>query len=571
MTQVRSSSAARPLLMRWATRFAVRDGALAFVAYLALAMFWYRGVIVHMESACACGVAVDSGDNSNFVWTFEWFVHAIAHGLPLLHPTAIWAPTGINLAGTTTPLLLDALASPLTVLWGPLPAYNVVMMLAPPASAWATNRLCRHISAARWPAFLAGATFGYSSFEIAHQIGHLHLAMMVCPPLILLSAIRVLDGTLSDRRYAIYTSLLLIAQALISVEILFTGTLVAVLGLLTFAATASSAQRSVIRAKLPVLVLPWLVAGVTTLWYTLQVLAAPDFAAGLAYMYPTDLLAFVVPMQYTWLAGASFPGLTSHFPGGLTETTSFLGWPMLIILGHYLFKERRTRSAQTIAIMLALLTVLILGPTLYVHGRAQFKLPDAIVAGWPLFKELVFGRFSVYLALIASIALSIWLSGPRRWKLLSGLLAILAVFAVLPNLVTPSNDNVGTWSRPRFFFSQEYTRYLRRGETILPIPWAYQGESMMWQAQDHMYFKLASGNLVFVPPPGYWINAITADLWDNIAPAPGQGIALRTFIRVHRVSDVVVLDRDIARWAETLRGAGLGPPTLVGGVAIYRA
>lgn len=560
----------RPIWIRWRFQLARHDGALAFIAYLALSLLWYRSVIVHMQSACACGVAVDSGDNSNFVWTFEWFVHAIGSGLPLLHPTAIWAPTGLNLAGTTTPLLIDALAAPLTVLWGPIPAYNLVMMLVPAASAWAANRLCRHISRAGWPAFLAGAAFGYSSFEIAHQIGQLHLAVMVCPPFILLSAIRLLDGTLSDRRYVIYTSLLLIAQTLISVEILFTGTLVAVVGLLVSAATASPAQRSVIRAKLPVLIVPWLIAGVTTLWYTVQVLSAPDFAAGLAYMYPTDLLAFVVPMQYMWLGGASFTGVTSHFLGGLTETTPFLGWPMLIILGHYLFKDRRTRSAQTTAIMLALLTVLILGPTLFVDHRALFKLPDAIVAGWPLFNELVFGRFSVYLALIASIAMSIWLSGPRRWKLLSALLGVFAVFALLPNLATPSNDNVGTWSRPRFFFSQEYTRYLRRGETILPIPWAYQGESMMWQAQDHMYFKMASGNLVFVPPPGYWINTITADLWDNIAPGPGQGVALRRFIKAHRVSDVVVLDRYVARWGQTLRGAGLGPPTRVGGVAIYR-
>jgi hypothetical protein len=557
--------------MRWTTRFAGRDAALAFVAYLALAMFWYRGVITHMQSACACGVAVDSGDNSNFVWTFEWFVHAIAHGLPLLHPTAIWAPTGINLAGTTTPLLLDALASPLTVLWGPLPAYNVIMMLAPAASAWAANRLCRHISAARWPAFLAGATFGYSSFEIAHQIGQLHLAMMVCPPLILLSAIRVLDGTLSDRRYVIYTSLLLIAQTLISVEVLFTGTVVAVLGLLASAATASSAHRSVIRAKLPVLVLPWFVAGVTTLWYTLQVLAAPDFAAGLAYKYPTDLLGFVVPMQYTWLGGASFSSVTSHFRSGLTESTAFLGWPMLIILGHYILTQRQTRSARTIAIMLALLAVLTLGPTLYVHGRALIKMPGAILAGLPLFNESVFARFSIYLALIASIALSTWLAGPRSWKLISGLLAILAVLALLPNLATPSNDNVGTWSRPRFFFSQEYARYLRRGETILPIPWAYQGESMMWQAQDHMYFKMASGNLVLVPPRGWRINGITVDLWNNTAPGTGEGMAMRRFIQAHGVSDVVVLDRSVARWGQTLRGAGLGPPTLVGGVAIYRA
>lgn len=555
--------------MRWRSELTRHDGMLAFIGYLALAMLWYRSVLVHMQSACACGVAVDSGDNSNFVWTFEWFVHAIANGQPLLHPTAIWAPTGINLAGTTTPLLLDALAAPLTVFWGPLPAYNVIMMLAPAASAWAANRLCRHISSASWPAFLAGAMFGYSSFEVAHQIGQLHLAMMVCPPLILLSAMRVLDGTLSNRRYVIYTSLLLIAQTLISVEVLFTGTLVAVLGLLASAATASAAQREMIRAKLPVLVLPWLVAGVTTLWYTLEVLAAPDFAAGLAYKYPTDLLSFAVPMQYTWLGGASFSSVTSHFPSGLTESTAFLGWPMLLILGHYLLKERRTWLARTIAVMVALLAVLTLGPTLYVHGRALNKLPDAILAGLPLFNESVFARFSVYLALIASIVLSTWLAGPRGWKLLSGLLAILAVFALLPNLVAPSKDNVGTWSRPRFFFSAEYTRYLRRGETILPIPWAYQGESMMWQAQDHMYFKMASGNLVFVPPPGWWINAITVDLWNNTAPGAGASVALRRFIHAHRVSDVVVLDRYVARWGQTLRGAGLGSPTLVGGVAIY--
>lgn len=52
--------------------------------------------------------------------------------------------------------------------------------------------------------------------------------------------------------------------------------------------------------------------------------------------------------------------------------------------------------------------------------------------------------------------------------------------------------------------------------------------------------------------------------------SPGQGVALRRFIKAHGVSDVVVLDRYVARWGQTLRGAGLGPPTPVGGVAIYR-
>jgi hypothetical protein len=567
-TAARADDGLRAFGNRVRSAFGRHDGFAAFLAYLAVALLWYRGAIAHMESVCACGVAVDSGDNSNFVWTFEWFVHAIGSGQSLLHPTAIWAPSGINLAGTTTPLLLDAIAAPLTVLWGPLPAYNVIMVLAPATSGWAANRLCRHVSGAAWPAFVAGATFGFSSFEVAHLVGQLHLVVMVCPPLILLCAVRALDGTLSSRRYVIYTSLLLIAQALISVEILFTGTLVAAFGLLSFAAVSSQPQRRAIGAKLPQLALPWLVAGLTTLWYALQVLSAPDLAGDLSYKYPTDLLAFLVPIQFTWLAGASFPGVTSHFLGGLTETTAYLGWPLLIIVGHFLVSARRTRAAQLLAVMLAMLTVLTLGPRLYVDGQLVFRMPAGLLANLPLFNRSVFGRFSVYLALTASIALSIWLADRRRSRLLGGLAAVVAVFAVLPNIVAPSTDNVGRWNRPRFFFSHEYTRYLRRGETIMPIPWAYQGESMMWQAQDHMYYKMASGNLLFVPPPG-WVNAATVDLWNNTAPAAGDARVLRQFIRRRRVSDVVVLDAYVSRWNRTLRVAGLVAAAPVGGVTIY--
>src|ERR1700722_12875420 len=79
--------------------FARHDGVTAFLVYLAISVFWYRSVVAHLGSNCACGLSVDPGDSADFVWWFAWFVHALGHGLPLMHPTVIWTPTGINLAG----------------------------------------------------------------------------------------------------------------------------------------------------------------------------------------------------------------------------------------------------------------------------------------------------------------------------------------------------------------------------------------------------------------------------------------------------------------------------------------
>ena len=130
------------------------------------------------------------------------------------------------MAGTTASLLLAAVVAPITLLWGPIVSLNVVMILAPAVSAWAANRLCRHITGAAWPSLLAGATYGFSTYEIAQLVGHPQMVVMICPPLVALCVIRLLDGTLSTRRFVIELSGLLIVQTFLSVEVLFTMTLV---------------------------------------------------------------------------------------------------------------------------------------------------------------------------------------------------------------------------------------------------------------------------------------------------------------------------------------------------------
>jgi hypothetical protein len=557
-----------PRVRSWIAR---HDGFVAFLVYLAVSLIWYRSVVAHMGSNCACGLAHDPGDNADFIWWFEWFVHALGNGLPLLHSTAIWAPTGINLAGTTATPLLAFLAAPLTLLWGPIPAFNLVMIMAPTLSAWGANRLCRHLTGSPMASLLAGVTFGFSSYEIGQLVGHPQMVVMVCPPLAALFAVRLLDGTLSPRRYAVLMSLVLIAQILLSVEVAFTMTIAGALALGAAWGTGTPEQRRRIAKRLRPLALPWLIAGILTSYYTLQVLSAPSYAGGVGARYPTDALSFFIPMSYTWLGGGSFAWLSGRFPAGINETGAYLGIPMLLIIGHYLHTRWQTRTARVLGVVLALLTLWIIGPRLWLAGRATLILPYEFIAKLPLFDEMMQGRIAVYLALAAAVTFATWLAMPhkrgRKHSVLRWTCGALVVVSVLPNLASPSAHNVGTWTRPRFFFSQEYRRYLRRGESILPIPWGYTSESYAWQAQDHMYWNMANGYWVFYPLAS-WTNKVTDALWWN-EPRTSDGPLLRDLIVKRHVADVVVLDSYIALWGRTLQAAGLHVTARVGGVTLY--
>lgn len=559
--------AERPFGARVAAFLHRRDGYLALFVYLAVALLWYRGVVTHMTSNCACGLTADPGDNADFVWWLQWFVHALGHGLPLLDPTVVWTPTGVNLAGTTASLLMAAMAAPVTLLFGPIAAYNVWMILGPVLSAWAANRLCRHITGSTWPSLVAGATYGFSSFEIAHLVGHPQMVLMAGPALLALCVIRFLDRTWTRRRFILCTSLVLIAQIFISVEVTFTMSVAGAIALFAFWVTGTPDERRRLVGSLGTLAIPWLVAAVATCWYTVQVLAAPAYADGAAYLYPTDLLAFLVPEQYTWFGGARLSGISAHFLGGPNETTAYLGWPLLLIIGHYLRTQRRTRNAKAIAILLAVLTVWILGPVLYIAGRTVSSLPYRMFAGLPLISETLVGRLSIYLALTAAVVLAMWLSTPHRRRLLAWTCGALAVALLLPNLASPNPRNVSTWTKPAFFYTDTYKHYLRRGESVLPLPWGYQTEAYVWQAHDDMYWNMAGGYWLFFPPAS-WSSKLTDDLWQN-QPTAGDGALLRALIVKRHVSDVIVQNGFGKLWGSTLRQAGLHATVAVGGVTVY--
>jgi hypothetical protein len=544
-------------------RFGDCQAVTALFVYLLAALFWDRGVIEHMNSACACSLP---GDASQYAWALEWFPHALLHGQSLIHSDAMWAPTGINLAGNAGAPAVAFLVAPVMWLWGPIVTYNVVAIAAPVAAAWSAYWLCHYITKNGWAALLAGATYGFSTYEVAQLVGHINLYVIVCPPLAALCVLRFIDGLMSRRRFEIALAAVLVAQVFISTEVFFEMNVLGVVALLVAWVFGDSDERARIRAAVSPIVASYGLALVLSSWYLIPGTSAGAYAKGAGpAFYPTDALSFLTPPPFTPLGGHVFAPLSSLFPAGPIETDAYIGLPLALISIRLIIVRWPRREVKLLVGLLVFTVLWILGPHLIVAGRTTIWLPYSIVANWPGFNELLQGRVALFLSLICAVMLAMWLANSRRRPVLRWLCGLAALAFVLPNLLHPSALNTGTWTNPVFYKTDMYKRFIRKGETVLPIRWGFLSEAYMWQAEDHMYYNLASGYFMWHP---LWNTKLTNDLW-NSTPKPGDGPALHAFVIKRRVSDVVVEDGQLRLWAPTLAAAGLRVTAAAGGVTVY--
>jgi len=539
-------------------------GLVALVIYAALAAFWDRSSLAHLGSVCPCGLP---GDPAQYAWGFVWFPHALFNGLSLLHTRAMWAPTGINLAGATATPLLAFVFAPVTWLWGPRVAIDLAWILAPITAAWSAYWLCRYVTRAPWAALLGGLAYGFGTFEVAHLDGHLHLVMIFCPPLVALSVLQFLHARISRRRLCGQLLVLLLIQFGISVEVLFTMSVLGVVGLALGWVFAGPELRGRIRATVVPIVIAYAGLAVLMSWYIVALLHANAYATGKGVRFPTDLLSIVTPEQYTWIGGQRFTSVTNRFIADRSELNAYIGLPLLLIVVYQLARRWRRRESKWFAAMLVIALFWVLGSHLYVDGHESIWLPYSLFAKLPGFDQVLQGRVAAYLGLMCAVLLALWVADSERQSAARWLAGLAAVAFVLPNLASPGPRHAGAWHSPAFFSTGIYKHYLTKGETVLPIRWGWLSESPLWQAETHMYFNLASGYFTTVIPPA-WRSPLTNDLWSN-HPVVKNAYLLRGFVADRHVSDIIVQRADIHRWSPVLRAAGLHPTATVGGVAVY--
>jgi hypothetical protein len=486
----------------------VYQGLIAFVIYLVSMIFGLaQPLLPHLDVPHVQQTQVDA---NFYIWAISWWPYAITHGLNPLFSHQIMAPGGVNLAWATTTPTVSLLMWPITATAGPIPAFNLSLILAPPASAWAAFILARRLTGKFWPALLAGFVFGFCAYEISHEAsGQPNLTVTLLIPLIAYLVLRWWDGSLGRRGFLIWTALALAAEFYTFLEAFADLTLVAPFALVIGYVVASRETRP----KVVRLTVDLVIAYVGSI-----VLAAPYLYAALVNkpksfhqavpQFWVDVAGVVVPrtnrlLGMKWLAPVA---------GHVVTPTIYVGIPLLLLFVLVAVFQWSNRLVRLLVPLYVVIFLLALGPKLLIDGKQVMTLPWGYLWDLPLLDSAESQRLMDFGQLVLALLMAIWLAHvtkskvalAARWGL--AVLSLAAIFANVPtfaSVVVPHKPKPTQWVQvlpsqpltdqiPSFFTDGSYKRYIKPGENVVIV--SHRGNAgMMFQAYTDFYFNIAGG------------------------------------------------------------------------------
>ncbi len=538
----------------------------ALLLYLALSIvFFGRGLFGQF-----CTAYIGTGtDPALMTWFLVWWPHAIANHLNPFLTHAIWSPSGLNLAWSPCLPLVSVLFIPITVTLGPVAAFNTLCLLSLPLDAWCAFILCSYMTRRYLPSFLGGYVFGFSPFLLSQLIdGHLHMVLVFPIPLAVYLVVRRLADNMAETRFMLLLVLLMATQFLVSIEIFATMSMFGTIALLLGWSYGSAETRKRIPALLRTIARSYVCALIVVgpfIYYLFgfgfrhKPIFSPVF-------YSADLLNLLIPTQVNQIGRlAIFQSISGRFFNGwLAEAGSCMSLPLILIAANHTISRWRAHQSRFLAYCLIITIISSLGPFLHVASRSfPIALPWLPFMQLPVINNALPVRFSMYTSLLLALVASLWLAdGNIRATVRLGFAAAIVAFN-LPNL---SNSFWKTTIHtPTFFRDQLYPHYLKKGQTLVILPYAEKGEAMLWQAQAGMYFNMAEG--------AGWPDAFRrwpiASALSDRSYVPHGSEQLKAFLAAHDVSAILVADQELAIW-RTLFSVLDPAPLEVGGISLYR-
>jgi hypothetical protein len=503
------------------------------------------------------------------MWSLAWWPHALLHGLNPLVTNALFAPDRIDLAATTSTLcpLAGILGAPLTVAFGPIVSYNLLMLASPVLAAFFAFLLCRYITRNFAASLFGGYLFGFSTYILGHMEGHLQLVLIFPIPAAVHLTLRLIDERISERRFIALMALALAALFLTASELALTFVALGSMALALAFVLAPTERQRITRTVKPLLAAGAVAAIVTSpvIYYALR--GTVRFGPNIGDIDGGDALGFLVPPNLMRLGSASFRALSRAFntSGSDAEAVTYVGLPLALIVARYTITRWRLTSTRILAAMLALVVVLLLGSRLHIAGRPTISLPWKWLDQW-LLRDVIPLRLAVYMFLIVAVIGAMWLAQARArgWALAKWAAAAASIAFLVPN--TTGGLWLSRLSNPAFFTTHQYRSVLTRGETVLALPFGPLGNSMLWQAETGMWFRMAGGYLSPVYPADYGADPLFPALFRHARPEPHT---LRSFLARRHVGAVIVDPKMPERWPRALAALGLKRVSL-GGVWFYR-
>jgi hypothetical protein len=544
-----------------------RHQALTAVALYAALSIGYFGlhVVPHLGRVCVC--EPNGTDPSGYMWNLAWWPHALLHGLNPFVTDAVFAPDGVHLGGEGMLVPGAAIvAAPITLLFGPVVSWNLLMLTSPVLAAFFAFLLCRYVTRSFAASLVGGYLFGFSAYMLGHMLGHLNLVLIFPIPAAVHLTLRLMDGRIGERKFILLMALALALLLLSSTELIFTFVLLGGAALVIALALAPRARGRVVATIKPILFAGILAAVVTSpvIYYGLT--GVVQFPPAIGDSFGGDALGFLVPTSLIHLGRHYFAAVSARFTSGdPAEGGIYVGVLLALIVAHYMITRWRLVSTRILAAILAVIVVLLLGSHLHIAGYPSVPLPWKVI-DHSLIREVLPARLGVYMFLIVAVITAMWLAPSRagnrglaKWALVAVSIAFL-----VPNI------GAGWWRwsppNPAFFTTNQYRTILTRGETALVLPANQFGMSMLWQAETGMWFRLAGGYLGTLVPSNYVHDPLTPAFAGQVKPDPET---LRSFLARRHVGAVIVDPANPQQWPGALAALGLKPQA-IGGVWVYR-
>jgi hypothetical protein len=558
-----SAGADRLRSPRWNDRF----GLLAFTFYFGFSVLFFGRLIVTSPHSFFPSGGTDH-DPSLYMWCLVWWPYAIAHRLNPFLCRVVWAPSGVNLAWVTSIPGAALLAAPLTRALGSVATYNLLCFLCQGLAGWAAFALFRHLTRRYWASILGGYLFAFSPYMLGRMLGQLVMMLVFPVPLAVLVVLMLAEGRIGRAAFVASMAVVLIGEFSFSLEIFATMTAFGTAALAIAFSVGPEQWRDSIRRTVAPLAASYAIALVLLAPY-LYYLFAFGFPHGSIVSpkaYSSDLLNFLVPTPTNLLGtGRFFASISRRFPYR-PEACAYVALPLLAIIAAFARSRWKTATGKFLVIMLGAIWLASLGPRLHVAGHVLFGLPWKIATHLPLIRSALPGRFSLYGSLVIALITALWMSDRAASPAIRGAAAALIVVFTLPNL------NPRFWTTavntPPFFTTGEYPNYLAPGENVLVLPYGLLGNSMLWQAETAMYFRMAGAHTGPIDRDFMRWPVVTALYFrTDIPDEPGQ---LKAFLAAHNVGAIIVAHTRRGQWWKPLLSTLGVEPIKVGGVHFYK-
>ena len=572
-----------------------RGGVAAFFIYMGFSMHFFGRALGGGVSSFYFGVGPDPPQS---IWFLAWWAHALANRINPLFTHALWAPSGFNLSWTTNIPLAAWLMLPVTHALGAVATYNILCLLCPAMVGWAAFVMCRHVVREFVPALFGGFVFGFSPYLICKLLGDIDLALVPMLPLAVYLTLRALDETMRRRTFIVLLALVLCAQFLLFIETFATMTMSAAIAIAIALLVTGESDRGRVRALIAPIALSYALAMLLLTPY-LYYLFAFGFPHGTIWSSATssvDLLNFVVPVPTNALGRlGAMRAISVNFRAGIYDTDAYLGLTLVVAIAMAL-RRWHEPAVRMLILFAATIGVLAMGSWMQVGGHSVVPLPWMIVSALPLIAKAMPARLAVYMFLAISILCAMWMSAAPRGAsdrvALKWLAGALVALSLLPTL--DASFWTTTLVTPEFFSAGLYRQYLQPDETVVILPYGFEGDGMLWQALCGFEFRMAGGYTGFAPPiPAEYERWPIVDALYDVAPIPDAGGQFKAFLKSHDVGAVIfagegdhsievshaggpgiwrrgpIVPRDREVWNVILGGLGVAAQN-VGGVTLYQ-